>query len=294
MQDQKKSSNTAPNSLQAYAQLMRIDRPIGSLLLLWPTLWALWLANEGMPPVNLLLIFGFGVILMRAAGCVINDYADRDLDAHVERTQHRPLAQGLIPPRNALILFALLCSVSFALVLLTNELTVYLSFGGVALAACYPFMKRHTHLPQIVLGAAFSWGIPMAFTASNNELGPLPWLIFTANLLWTVAYDTLYAMVDREDDLKIGIKSSAILFGEQDKFIIACLQALTILSLLVIGSRFNLNFPYYASLAIASGLFLFQQHLIRARARDACFKAFLNNNFVGAVIFAGIALSYLT
>lgn len=221
------SSSASPelslkDKLYAYAQLMRIDRPIGTLLLLWPTLWALWLANEGMPPWHLLVIFTAGVFIMRAAGCVINDYADRNFDGHVERTQHRPLAAGKIAPRNALILFTGLGILAFALVCLTNTFTIALSFGGIALAACYPFMKRHTHLPQLVLGAAFSWGIPMAFSASLSELPPTAWLVFTANLLWTVVYDTQYAMVDRDDDLKIGIKSTAILFGEQDKMIIGC------------------------------------------------------------------------
>lgn len=292
------SSSASPelslkDKLYAYAQLMRIDRPIGTLLLLWPTLWALWLANEGMPPWHLLVIFTAGVFIMRAAGCVINDYADRNFDGHVERTQHRPLAAGKIAPRNALILFAGLGIVAFALVCLTNTFTIALSFGGIALAACYPFMKRHTHLPQLVLGAAFSWGIPMAFSASLNELPPTAWLVFTANLLWTVVYDTQYAMVDRDDDLKIGIKSTAILFGEQDKMIIGCLQGLTIMSLIVLANRFDLGFTFYMSLAVATGLFAYQQILIRGRERQACFKAFLSNNYVGAAIFAGVALSYI-
>lgn len=292
------SSSASPelslkDKLYAYAQLMRIDRPIGTLLLLWPTLWALWLANEGMPPWHLLVIFTAGVFIMRAAGCVINDYADRNFDGHVERTQHRPLAAGKIAPRNALILFAGLGILAFALVCLTNTFTIALSFGGIALAACYPFMKRHTHLPQLVLGAAFSWGIPMAFSASLNELPPTAWLIFTANLLWTVVYDTQYAMVDRDDDLKIGIKSTAILFGEQDKMIIGCLQGLTIMSLIVLANRFDLGFAFYMSLAVATGLFAYQQILIRGRERQACFKAFLSNNYVGAAIFAGVALSYI-
>jgi len=292
------SSSASPelslkDKLYAYAQLMRIDRPIGTLLLLWPTLWALWLANEGMPPWHLLVIFTAGVFIMRAAGCVINDYADRNFDGHVERTQHRPLAAGKIAPRNALILFAGLGILAFALVCLTNTFTIALSFGGIALAACYPFMKRHTHLPQLVLGAAFSWGIPMAFSASLNELPPTAWLVFTANLLWTVVYDTQYAMVDRDDDLKIGIKSTAILFGEQDKIIIGCLQGLTIMSLIVLANRFDLGFAFYMSLAVATGLFVYQQILIRGRERQACFKAFLSNNYVGAAIFAGVALSYI-
>lgn len=279
--------------LEAYAQLMRIDRPIGTLLLLWPTYWALWIANEGMPPWSILIIFTLGVFVMRAAGCVINDYADRNFDGHVERTRNRPLAAGKIPAKHALILFAVLGLIAFGLVLLTNAFTVALSVGGLALAACYPFMKRHTHLPQLVLGAAFSWGIPMAFSASLNELPATAWLIFTANLLWTVVYDTQYAMVDREDDLKIGIKSTAILFGEQDKMIIGCLQGLTLLSLIVITNRFELGFAFYMSLAVAAALFMYQQVLIRGRERQACFKAFLSNNYVGAAIFLGIAFSYI-
>lgn len=279
--------------LEAYAQLMRIDRPIGTLLLLWPTYWALWIANEGMPPWSTLIIFTLGIFVMRAAGCVINDYADRNFDGHVERTRNRPLAAGKIPAKHALILFAVLGLIAFGLVLLTNAFTVALSVGGLALAACYPFMKRHTHLPQLVLGAAFSWGIPMAFSASLNELPATAWLIFTANLLWTVVYDTQYAMVDREDDLKIGIKSTAILFGEQDKMIIGCLQGLTLLSLIVIANRFELGFAFYMSLAVAAALFMYQQVLIRGRERQACFKAFLSNNYVGAAIFLGIAFSYI-
>lgn len=278
---------------RAYLQLMRLDRPIGTLLLLWPTLWALWLANEGLPDLKVLFIFVLGVFAMRAAGCVINDYADRNFDGQVKRTTQRPLVTGEVSAKEALVVFGILLLVSFVLVLLTNSFTVCLSAGGVALAALYPFMKRHTHLPQVVLGAAFSWGIPMAFTASTNTLPATAWLIFTANLLWTVVYDTQYAMVDRDDDLKIGLKSTAILFADMDKMIIGCLQGLTLLSLLMIGSRFGLAFPFYVGVTVAAGLFVYQQVLIRGRARDNCFKAFLNNNYVGAVIFAGILLSYL-
>lgn len=283
----------AKAKLMAYIQLMRVDRPVGTLLLMWPTLWALWLANQGLPNIGILLIFVLGVIMMRAAGCVINDYADRDFDGHVKRTAHRPLATGAATAKEALVLFAGLCISSFILVLLTNSFTVWLSLGGVALAATYPFMKRHSHLPQVVLGAAFSWGIPMAFAASINELPPQLWLIFSANVLWTVVYDTQYAMVDRDDDIKIGIKSTAILFGEMDKMIIGCLQLMTLLALWLIGSRFGLGFPYYASLAVVAALFVYQQLLIRDRGRDNCFKAFLNNNYVGAVVFVGILLNYI-
>ncbi|OYT94169.1 MAG: 4-hydroxybenzoate polyprenyltransferase, partial [Pseudomonas sp. PGPPP3] len=209
-----------------FVQLMRLDKPIGIYLLLWPTLWALWVAAKGVPSASNLLIFVGGVILMRAAGCVINDYADRHFDGHVSRTQARPLASGKVKPREALALFAGLVALSFALVLCTNATTVWLSFGGVALAACYPFMKRYTFYPQVVLGAAFSWGMPMAFSAETGSVPPEAWLLYIANLLWTVAYDTYYAMADREDDLKIGVKSTAILFGDADRLIIACLQGL--------------------------------------------------------------------
>ncbi len=289
-------AKSAPISqrLPAFWQLMRFDRPIGTLLLLWPTLWALWLAaktqQQLMPDWDVLVIFILGVIFMRAAGCVINDFADRKVDGHVERTQGRPLVQGSVSAREAAVLFTGLCLVSFALVLLTNTLTVQLSFGGVLLAFCYPFMKRYTHLPQIVLGAAFAWSIPMAFAAQTNSLNSDIWLVYVAVVLWTVVYDTFYAMVDRQDDLKIGIKSTAILFGEQDRLITACLQVLTLVALLMVGERFEMGQAYYASLILAASLFAYQQYLIRYRHRQACFQAFLNNNWVGAVVFIGIAI----
>ena len=272
-----------------YWRLMRFDRPIGTLLLLWPTLWALWLAAEGLPDLNLLVIFVLGVVLMRAAGCVINDYADRNLDGRVKRTSGRPLATGKIQPRSALILCAALCLVSFVLVLFTNTLTILLSIGAVVLAASYPFMKRYTHLPQVVLGAAFSWGIPMAFAAQTGAVPPKAWLVFTAAVVWTVVYDTFYAMVDRDDDLKIGIKSTAILFGEQDRLITGVLQLMVLVTLALIGREFQLGWVYELSLVVVMGLFLYQQYLIRQRKRHECFSAFLHNNWVGFAVFAGIA-----
>ncbi len=279
--------------LRVYLRLMRFDRPIGSLLLLWPTLWALWLGamaeHKRLPDWDLMLIFVLGVLLMRAAGCVINDFADRKIDGHVQRTKSRPLVQGEASPREALLLFAGLCFTSFILVLLTNTLTIVLSVGGVLLAFCYPFMKRYTYLPQVVLGAAFAWGIPMAYAAQTNTIPPQIWLVYVAVVLWTVVYDTFYAMVDRDDDLKVGIKSTAVLFGEQDRLITGSLQIMTLVALFMVGTRFELGLYYYASLAVCAGLFIYQQRLIRFRLRDDCFAAFLNNNWVGLVIFLGIA-----
>lgn len=276
----------------SYWQLMRFDKPIGTLLLLWPTLWALWIAGEGKPDIKVVVIFVLGTIVMRAAGCVINDYADRNIDGKVTRTRSRPLATGAISATEALVLFFVLCAIAFGLVLMTNPLTIKLSLGGVALAICYPFMKRHTFLPQVVLGAAFSWGIPMAFTAQTNELPSSVWLIYIANLIWTVVYDTFYAMVDREDDLKIGVKSTAILFGNNDKLITALLQVTTILALIMVATRFELGVYFYGSLVAASLLFWYQQWLVKYRDPQDCFRAFLNNNWVGAVIFIGILLHY--
>ena len=275
-----------------FIQLMRLDKPIGIYLLLWPTLWALWIAAKGVPSTANLLIFVIGVILMRSAGCVINDYADRKFDGHVKRTQARPLASGKVQPREALVLFGLLLALSFALVLLTNSYTVWLSFGGVALAACYPLMKRYTYYPQVVLGAAFSWGMPMAFSAQTGELPTALWLLYLANLLWTVAYDTYYAMVDRDDDLQIGVKSTAILFGDADRLIIGCLQGLALLCLLLAGARFSLGAYYYAGLAVAAGCFAWQLWSTREREPQACFAAFLHNHWAGLAIFLGIVADY--
>ncbi len=271
---------------------MRLDRPIGILLLLWPTLWALWIASAGKPDMLVLTVFALGVILMRSAGCVINDYADRDFDRHVRRTQDRPLAAGRVTPQEALVLFAVLCALAFGVVLLLDTFTILLSFVAVMLAALYPFMKRYTHLPQIVLGMAFGWSVPMAYAASSASLPRSAWLLFIATVLWTTVYDTMYAMVDRPDDLKIGIKSTAILFGESDKAIIGALQ-ITMLSVMVlIGTQMELGLAYYLGLTVASGLAAYQQFLIKDREPAKCFKAFLNNNWFGAAIFVGIVAEY--
>lgn len=279
--------------LLAYHQLMRTDKPIGALLLLWPTLWALWLATPGVPPLAILAIFVAGVWLMRAAGCVVNDYADRKFDGHVKRTAHRPLPSGAVTDKEARNLFIGLVVLAFLLVLMLNTMTILLSIAALALAWTYPFMKRYTHLPQVVLGAAFGWSIPMAFSAVSETVPLTCWLLFTANICWTVAYDTQYAMVDRDDDLRIGIKSTAILFGKHDKSIIGLLQALTVGIMLAVGVLNQLNGAFYWSLLAASALFVHQQKLISGRGRDECFRAFKNNNYVGLVIFAGIALNYL-
>lgn len=275
-----------------FLQLMRLNRPIGTWLLMWPTLWALWVAAEGIPGRNTLLIFIAGVYVMRAAGCVVNDYADRHFDGHVKRTKHRPLATGRISETEAQLLFIALVAVAFILVLLTNWFTVLLSLGGVLLAIIYPFMKRYTHFPQVVLGAAFSWAIPMAFGAVLGHVPLEAWLLFCANVLWTVAYDTQYAMVDRDDDLKIGIKSTAVLFGNADRLIIGLLQIGTLLLLALVGWRVGLGGFFWLALVAMAATFAHQQWLIRHRERDPCFQAFLNNHWSGLLIFAGITLSW--
>ena len=280
------------DTIMAYSHLMRLHKPIGIYLVLWPTLWALWLAAEGIPSLDVLVVFVAGAVLMRSAGCVINDFADRKIDGEVKRTKDRPMVIGLILPKQALLLFALLCGVSFLLVLAMNTLTIYLSLGGVVLAALYPFMKRHTYLPQVFLGAAFAWAVPMAFAAQTNSLPSIVWLIYMATLIWTVAYDTMYAMVDRDDDIKIGVKSTAILFGNSDRAIIAFLQVLVVLTLCIIGEQAKLGQYFYLGVVVSSVLFVYQQHLIRHRDRDACFKAFLNNNWVGLVLFCAIFLDF--
>lgn len=281
----------ARKRLPDFIQLMRINRPIGSLLLLWPTWWALWLAADGFPSLANLMIFTLGVFFMRAAGCVINDYADRDLDGHVKRTQERPLAIGRVRPGEAIALFAGLCLVSFLMVVLfTNRLTLWLSFGGVALAFVYPFLKRYTHLPQVGLGAAFSWAIPMAWAAEAGEVTRIAWLLYIANLVWTVAYDTLYGMVDRDDDLKIGIKSTAVLFGDMDRAAVGVLQATTLLTLFLVGLQTGLGGVFILGVLAMGGFFGYQQWLIRERQRDLCFRAFLNNNWAGLAVFLGLAL----
>lgn len=280
------------NKWQAYCHLMRINKPIGALLLLWPTLWALWLAGGGIPQWSILLVFVAGVFLMRAAGCVVNDYADRAFDGHVKRTARRPLPSGRVSENEAKILFVSLVVVSFSLVLTLNAMTIWLSLAALALAWVYPFMKRVTSLPQVVLGAAFGWSIPMAYAAVSESLPWVCWLLFLANICWTVAYDTLYAMVDRDDDLKIGIKSTAILFGRHDKLIIGLLQFATLLLMLWVGYLMQLNGVFYWSLLFAGALFIYQQKQIANRNREACFRAFMNNNYVGLVLFIGIAFNY--
>ncbi|MGF1743221.1 4-hydroxybenzoate octaprenyltransferase [Vibrio profundum] len=278
---------------QGYLQLMRLDKPIGSLLLLWPTLWALILAAKGLPDLKLVIVFTLGVLIMRSAGCVINDFADRKVDGHVERTRNRPLPSGVISSKEAIILFVVLGLLAFGLVLMLNSLAIKLSFIGLALAFVYPFMKRITHLPQLVLGLAFSWGIPMAWAAQANEVPVMAWFIFLINVLWTVAYDTQYAMVDREDDLKIGIKSTAILFGRFDKMIIGALQLIVLALLIFLGGYYSLGASFYWGVLVAAALFAVQQHLIRHRERNLCFQAFLNNNYVGGAITIGLLVAFL-
>ncbi len=275
-----------------YVLLVRMDKPIGILLLLWPTLIALWIAAKGWPDPLVLFIFVMGVILMRSAGCAINDYADRHIDDKVARTKQRPLASGKITEKETLLVFASLSLTAFVLVLFMNELTIWMSLGGIFLAASYPFMKRYHYLPQVHLGAAFGWSAPMAYTAQANEISAITWLIFLATILWATAYDTMYAMVDYDDDIKIGVKSTAILFGNQDKLIIGVIQLLLILDLLLIGHRAELSGFYYLGVAAASVFAVYQQYLIKDRKRELCFKAFLNNNWFGLVLFVGVFLDY--
>ena len=276
----------------ALMQLIRFDKPIGTLLLLWPTLWALWIAAQGVPDLTLLAIFAAGTFLTRSAGCIINDLADRQVDGAVRRTSGRPLVTGAVSEKEAIALFLILMLLAFVLVLFTNALTVELSVVAVVLASTYPFMKRYTQLPQLVLGLAFSWGIPMAFAAQLNELPPALWLVFLGNLWWIVAYDTKYAMVDRDDDISAGIKSTAILFGRHDRLIIAILQVLCLSTLYLAGRAFSLGFWFNLSLLVSAALFAYHQYLIRGRERNACFQAFLHNNWVGLAIFIGIVLNY--
>lgn len=286
------AARAARARLWQYARLTRVDRPIGTYLLLWPTLWALWLAAGGVPDGRVLVVFVLGVFLTRAAGCAINDYADRAIDAHVQRTAARPLATGAIAPREAIAVAVVLLLVAFALVLTLNRLTVYLSFGALVLAAIYPFSKRFTHLPQVFLGAAFSWAVPMAFAAQTGTVPPLAWLVFTTNVIWTVAYDTIYAMADKPEDLEIGVKSSAILFGDWDRHMVAMLQALTVIGLVLMGTRAGLGWIYYTGVALALVLFAYQQFLIAARQPALCFRAFLNNAWAGLAIFIGLAAHF--
>jgi 4-hydroxybenzoate polyprenyltransferase len=275
-----------------YALLMRLDRPIGTWLLMWPTLWALWLAGEGRPDPQVFVVFVLGVFLMRSAGCAINDFADRRVDPHVRRTRERPLASGEVSATEALVLFAGLSLIALGLVLTMNRLTQALAVVGAVLAVVYPFMKRYIATPQAVLGMAFGWSVPMAFAAQTGTIPPLAWLLFCAVLLWAVVYDTMYAMVDRDDDIKLGVRSTAILFGAADRRIIAALQGLVLLVLWLIGRQAGFGAWYLAGLAVAAGLSLWQQYLLRARRPEDCFRAFLNNHYFGMAIFIGILLDY--
>jgi 4-hydroxybenzoate polyprenyltransferase len=280
-------------TLADYAHLVRLDRPIGIWLLMWPALWGLWIAGAGRPDEHVFVVFMLGVLLTRSAGCALNDYADRDVDPHVKRTAARPLAAGRVAPAEALLIYAILSLLALALVLTLNRTTLWYAIAGAALMAVYPFLKRFFPLPQVWLGAAFSWSIPMAFAAQTGAVPRLAWLLFVAGLLWTAVYDTIYAMVDRDDDLKLGIKSTAILFGDADRWIIAAMQAMVLYALWLAGQQAQLG-PWFASALLAgAGLFAHQQWLIRGRGREACFRAFLANNWFGLVIFAGIALDYV-
>lgn len=293
MEKPNQPSRSSGNKLLAYARLMRLDKPIGIFLLLWPTLWALWIAGEGQVDPLVLGVFIAGVILMRSAGCVINDFADRNIDGHVERTKDRPLASGQLSSREALLLFVVLCLIAFALVLLMNWKTILLSIPAVVLAATYPFMKRHTYLPQVHLGAAFAMSVPMAYTAQKGDISAEAWLIYLATVMWTVAYDTIYAMMDREDDLKIGVKSTAILFGDADRFFIGCFQLAAVSALIFLGLKLELGRYYYLGLGGFSLLLIYQQVLIRKQEAQKCFTAFKNNHYAGLLLFLGLVAHYI-
>lgn len=275
-----------------YWLLARFDRPIGILILLWPALWALWVASLGEPDKLVLTVICLGVVLMRAAGCVINDYADRDFDPHVERTKQRPIAAGKVTPKEALIFFIVLTLCAFSLVLLLNLYTILLSFVGAFLAASYPFMKRYTQLPQAYLGIAFGWAVPMSFSAQINSIPAVAWVMYLAVILWALVYDTMYAMVDKDDDLKIGVKSTAILFGEYDRHIMAVLQLIILGLLITVGVMQHSGWVYYLGVMCAAGLSVYQQTLIFHRNKALCFKAFLNNNWFGLAIFIGLVVDY--
>jgi len=285
--------NNLKQKLHAIKLITRMDKPIGTYLLMWPTYWALWMATEGFPSLHLLIVFTLGVFIMRSAGCVINDFADRKVDGKVKRTEARPLVSGMMTSTEAIVLFAFLLLIALALVLTLSHYTIWLSFAAVALATIYPFMKRYTHLPQVVLGAAFSWGMIMAFAEGQGEIPLVAWLLFSANILWTVAYDTMYAMVDRDDDVIIGVKSTAILFGQHDKRIIGFLQMLTLTLLFTVGELQAFGWPYQLCLVICAALFCYQQILIVNREREKCFQAFLNNHYAGLVVFIGIFIEFL-
>ncbi|MGZ8225124.1 MAG: 4-hydroxybenzoate octaprenyltransferase [Methylococcaceae bacterium] len=275
-----------------YWLLARFDKPIGTLILLWPALWALWLASDGEPDLTVLIIICLGVVIMRAAGCVINDYADRDFDPYVQRTRLRPIASGKVKPKEALIVFFALCLCAFCLVLFLNIYTILLSFIGAFLAASYPFMKRYTHLPQAYLGVAFGWAVPMSFSAQINSIPLAAWLLYLTVVLWALVYDTMYAMVDKEDDLKIGVKSTAILFGDYDRHIMSVLQIVILGLLVLVGQIEQLGWAYYLSILVAGLLSIYQQKLIFYREKLLCFKAFLASNWFGMAIFAGLVVNY--
>ncbi|MGA9852876.1 MAG: 4-hydroxybenzoate octaprenyltransferase [Gammaproteobacteria bacterium] len=282
----------AARRIWAYLRLMRLHRPIGSFLLLWPTLWALWLASDGHPTPKFFTIFVIGVFVMRSAGCIMNDFADRNFDPHVRRTRDRPLATREVSVWEALILFVILCLIALGLVLMLNRLTLELAVIGAVLVLTYPFMKRYTYLPQPYLGMAFGWGIPMAYAAVTGHVSTVAWLIFIANVIWSTVYDTMYAMVDRRDDLRIGVKSTAILFGDLDRVIVGILQALLLADLALVGYRTGMSTVYYVGLAFALLFAVYEQALIRRRNPQRCFQAFMNNNWFGAAVFAGILLHY--
>jgi 4-hydroxybenzoate polyprenyltransferase len=276
-----------------YVQLMRLDRPIGIWLLLWPTLWALWIASRGKPNPLIFAIFVLGTTLMRSAGCAINDYADRSFDPHVERTKERPLATGRISALEALVLFALLSLCALMLALRLNRFTVLLAVVGAFLAVSYPFIKRFLPVPQLYLGVTFGWGIPMAFAAQLEQVPRVAYLLLLANMMWVTVYDTMYAMVDRDDDVRIGVRSTAILFGDSDRHIIATLQVMTLAALFLVGRMVHLGYWYNAGLIAGATFFIYQLWLIRTRDKEGCFRAFLNNNYFGMVVFIGISLEYL-
>jgi 4-hydroxybenzoate polyprenyltransferase len=287
------SGHLTTAKLNAYWRLMRADKPIGIYLLLWPCVWALWIASSGVPDLHILVVFILGVIVMRSAGCVINDYADRNIDGLVERSSTRPLVTGEVTEKEALGLFFLLLIFALMLVLTLNWQTIIMSLGGLMLATIYPFMKRYTHLPQVILGAAFGWSIPMVFVATGQPLNWIVWVLYVANLAWTVAFDTQYAMVDKNDDIKIGVKSTAILFGQYDKLIIILLQIFSLLLLTTAALWLKLSWSFYLALVISMVLFLYQQKLIKDRDRSLCFKAFLHNHYVGLVLALGIIGHYI-
>lgn len=279
-------------TISPYLQLIRFDRPIGTLLLLWPTLWGLWIASQGVPPIKYLIVFCCGVFLMRSAGCVVNDIADKDFDGKVTRTKQRPLAVDDLPVKNALVFFLVLLMMAASLLFFLNKLAIIIAIISAFFAITYPFMKRHTYLPQLYLGVSFALSIPMAFAQLRGNIPVEAWLLFIANVFWTTAYDTMYAMVDRKDDIKAGIKSTAIIFGDLDYIIIAIIQIMMLLVLLLLGLKLEMNSIYYGGIVLVIILFIYQNQLLRTRKETNYFKAFLNNNWVGLLVFSGIFLSY--